>query len=172
MNKLKHGLIALMVLALSSLVYAEPSSPKIGVLDMQEVWAKAPQVSESKIKLEKEFQSRNNDLMNKQKAIQAKHEAFHRDREVLGDSERLKREREISNLQHDFQRLSEETQTDYRIRQEEEMKAFQDVLLSAVESIGKKGKYDLILPNQTTLFNANSVNVTEQVIEKLKQQNA
>src|SRR5438067_215544 len=63
---------------------------KIGVLDWQQLLAKAPQAEEAGKRLEKEFQTPKDNLMKKQKDFQAKQEKLGRDKDVMSEAERKK----------------------------------------------------------------------------------
>lgn len=96
-------------------------STKIGVLDVKILLQKAPQAQTSGKKLENEFQKRKDTIVAKQKTLKTKHQKFSRNREILGEAERVKQERELTRLQQDLQRLDQEFRTDFTTRQHEEM---------------------------------------------------
>jgi Skp family chaperone for outer membrane proteins len=141
---------------------------KIGVLDWQLLVAKSPQAEQAGKRLEKEFKERKDTFLEKQKQLETKHEKFQRDKDIMADAERVKAERELTKLQQDLRNLQEENQTDYAARHREEMDKFLSAVKTVVDEYGKKEQFDLILPQDTTLFTAERLDITTAILDKLK----
>lgn len=143
------------------------SNLKIGVLDWQQLLAKAPQAEDAGKRLEKEFQARKDKLINLQKSFQTKQEKLARDRDVMSESERGKSEKELTKLQQDLRHMDEELRSDYTTRHREEMDDFINIVREVVGKLAAEEKYDLVLPQEATLFMADRIDVTEKVLQKL-----
>ncbi|MEY3183009.1 MAG: hypothetical protein RLZ35_994 [Pseudomonadota bacterium] len=141
---------------------------KIGVLDWQLLVAKSPQAEQAGKRLEKEFKERKEVFLEKQKQLEKKHEQFQRNKDIMAEAERVKAERELTKLQQDLRNLQEENQADYTARHREEMEKFLSTVKSIVDAYGKEEQFDLILPQDTTLFSADRIDVTNTILEKLK----
>jgi Skp family chaperone for outer membrane proteins len=141
---------------------------KIGVLDWQLLVAKSPQAEQAGKRLEKEFKERKDSFLEKQKQLETKHEKFQRDKDIMAEAERVKAERELTKLQQDLRNLQEENQADYAARHREEMDKFLNAVKNIVDEYGKKEQFDLILPQDTTLFTADRMDITTAILEKLK----
>lgn len=147
---------------------SDPSSPtKIGVLDWQQLLAKAPQAEAAGKRLENEFQSRKDKLVKKQEEFQSKQTKLQRDRDVMSESERNKTEKELAKIQQDLRHMDEELRSDYTARHREEMDEFIKIVREVVDKLAAEEKYDLVLPQEATLFMADRIDVTEQVLQKL-----
>lgn len=144
-----------------------PSPLKVGVLDWQQLLTKAPQAEEAGKRLEKEFQGRKDKLVSKQKDFQTKQEKLQRDRDVMSEAERTKSEKELTKLQQDLRHLDEELRSDYTTRHREEMDEFINLVRDVVSKVAAEEKYDLVLPQEATLFMAERIDVTEKVLQKL-----
>lgn len=140
---------------------------KIGVLDWQQLLTKAPQAEEAGKRLEKEFQARKDKLINKQKDFQAKQEKIQRDRDTMSDAERSKSEKELTKLQQDLRHMDEELRSDYTARHREEMDDFIKIVREVVDKLAAEEKYDLVLPQEATLFMNERIDVTEKVLQRL-----
>lgn len=143
------------------------SHAKIGVLDWQQLLTKAPQAEEAGKRLEKEFQARKDKLINKQKDFQAKQEKIQRDRDTMSDAERSKSEKELTKLQQDLRHMDEELRSDYTARHREEMDDFIKIVREVVDKLAAEEKYDLVLPQEATLFMNERIDVTEKVLQRL-----
>lgn len=178
MRKLAFLTTLILVAAVPSMAIAEkdkkeatPSTAKalkIGVLDWQLLVAKSPQAEQAGKRLEKEFKERKDTFLEKQKQLEAKHEKFQRDKDIMADAERVKAEREITKLQQDLRNLQEENQADYAARHREEMDKFLNTVKNVVDDYAKKEQFDLILPQDTTLFTAERIDITAAILDKLK----
>ncbi len=146
-----------------------PSLPtKIGVLDWQQLLSKAPQAEEAGKRLEQEFKTPKDNLLKKQKDFQAKQEKLGRDKDVMSEAERKKLENELTKMQQDLRRQDEELRSDYTARHQEEMGDFLKVVREVVDTLAKEKKFDLVLPQDATIYMAERVNVTDDVLESLR----
>jgi outer membrane protein len=144
-----------------------PNLTKIGVLDWQQLLTKAPQAEEAGKRLEKEFQARKDKLMDMQKKFQSEQEKLARDRATMSDNERGKSEKNITKLQQDLRHLDEELRSDYTARHREEMDEFIKIVREVVDKLAAEEKYDLVLPQEATLFMNERIDVTEKVLQRL-----
>lgn len=147
---------------------ADLSSTKIGVLDWQILLTKAPQAEAAAKRLEKEFQAPKDKLVNKQKEFQAKREKMQRDVDVMSVAERGKKEKELAKTEQDLRRMDEELRSDYTTRHREEMDNFIKAVKEVVDKVAEEEKYDLVLPQEATLYVADRIDVTETVLERLE----
>jgi outer membrane protein len=143
------------------------STTKIGVLDWQQLFTKAPQAEEAGKRLEKAFASRKEDLTKKHKDSQAKQEKLQRDRDTMSEAERTKSEKELAKLLSEVRHLDEELRSDYTEEHRKEMDAFVGLVRELVAKIAAEEKYDLVLPQDATLFMSERSDVTEKVLERL-----
>lgn len=140
---------------------------KIGVLDWQLLSSKAPQAQEASKRLEKEFQDRKDKFIGKQKEFQSSQEKLQKDKDVMSEAERSKLEKNLAKMQQDLRHMDEELRSDYTARYREEMDNFISVVREVVDKLAQEEKYDLVLPQETTLFMADRIDVTEKVLQRL-----
>lgn len=147
---------------------APPASIKIGVLDWQLLSSKAPQAQEASKRLEKEFQGRKDTFISKQKEFQSSQEKLQKDKDVMSEAERGKLEKNLTKMQQDLRHMDEELRSDYTARYREEMDNFINVVREVVDKLAQEEKYDLVIPQETTLFMADRIDMTEKVLDRLK----
>ncbi len=168
-----RSLLLMLCLGLSStsVLATNTDSPlKVGILDWQLLLSKAPQAEEAGKRLEREFQEPKDKLVNKQKEFQTKRDKLQRDKDVMSAAQRTKSEKDLAKMEQDLRRLDEELRSDYTNRHREEMDSFIQVVRDIVEKISHDEKYDLVLPQEATLYISNRVDVTDKVLQRLEKE--
>lgn len=167
MKKLRNIFLFTLLMAFASpAVWAEI---KIGFVEMTLLMEKAPQAKRATEKIETEFEPRHKELGVVEKRIKGLEEKLARDGAVMSEEERAKQEREIRNNRRELQRMSEEFQEDFTIRRNEELGKLQRTLFETIQVFGKEEKYDVILYESGTVFFSKSIDITDKVLERLKQ---
>lgn len=155
----------------SSVAFANTSeitpSNKIGVLDWEVILTESPQAKEAKSRLDKEFQARKDKLYSTQKEYQTKQEKLQKDRDILSEAERVKLDKELGKMQQELRHMDEELRSDYTLSHRDEMDKFVKIVREVVEKLAQEEKYDLVIPQEATLYMANRIDVTEKVLQRL-----
>jgi len=150
----------------STLAIAADTS--IGVLDWQQLLTKAPQAEEAGKRLEKEFQGPKDKLVDKQKEFQTKRDKLSRDKDVMSVAERGKKEKDLAKMEQDLRRMDEELRSDYTNRHREEMDDFIKIVRDVVDKLAQEEKYDLVIPQEATLYVAERIDITDKVLSRLE----
>lgn len=164
MGILKKGTIALGLALISLNAYAL----KVGIIDPQELINKSPQAKASEERIVKEFRPREKKVIEKREELESKIQAYQRDKEILSVKERIKREREITNIRTEFQRMASELQVDIKVKRDEELSAFDREFKNVVNQVAKDDKFDLIFPAQALIYSGDKVDITDKVLDVLK----
>lgn len=157
-------------IALFTLLAAGPASAadyKIGVVNAPRVLENAPQAEAARKKLEKEFATRDRDLVASQKALKELEDRLTKDGAIMSETERSRVERDIINKRRELKRDTEEFQEDVNFRRNEEMGKIQQKIADAIIALAKEQKFDMIL-GTGVVYASEKVDVTDAVIEKLK----
>lgn len=157
----------LLVLGTTGLHASENAVTKIGVVDWQTLFSKAPQAEAAAKRLESEFLPIKEKAIAKQKELQTKTEKLQRDREVMSESERSKSEKEIVKIQQDLRHMDEEWRQDYGTRQREEMDDFVNLVREVVNKFAAEEKYDLVMSQEGAVFMAERIDVTDKILQRL-----
>lgn len=165
-------LLPFLLIALSSSVaFANPTeiapANKIGILDWEKLLTESPQAKEAKTRLDKDFQGRKDKLYSTQKDYQSKQERLQRDREILSEAEKMKLDKELNKIQQELRHMDEEFRSDYTASHREEMDKFVAIVREVVEKLAKEEKYDLVIPQEATLYMDNRIDVTDKVLQRL-----
>jgi outer membrane protein len=160
---------ALLVVALlSSSPALAQTATKIGYVDLKRVLDEAPQMVESRQKLEREFASRDGAIKAAEARLAALRQRYDRDGAILSkdDAEALKREIEATERAN--RRMIDEARSDLAARQQAERdrnwQKMQDVIVDYARSQG----YDLV-DASPPLYVSPRIDITDAVLTRLKQ---
>ncbi len=140
---------------------------KIGVVNAPKVLEMSPQADAARKKLEKEFATRDRDLVAAQKALKEAEDRFTKDGAIMSEAERARLERDIVAKRRDLKRETTEFQEDVNFRRNEEMGQIQQTIAEAIISLAKDKGYDMVL-GTGVVYASQKVDVTDAVIELLK----
>ena len=97
--------------------------------------------------------------------LKALGERLERDASVMSDADRLRRQREFSDLEKDFQRRQREFREDLNQRRNEELAQVIDKANRAIKQIAEQENYDIIL--QEAVFASPRIDITDKVLRAL-----
>ncbi len=166
-NKACVALLALCVLAVSSVSAQTAAGLKIGVVNVGVLLQESPQAQAARAALEDEFAPRRREFMSMQTAYEQKAAQLQKDIEVMGAEERENAQRDLRNDQRELLRAQNEFREDLDIRNNEALGAVQQDVFTVIAEFGRSGQYDLILADGI-VFASEQVDVTAQVLELLK----
>ena len=84
---------------------------------------------------------------------------------MLAEADRVRRQREIAEMDRDFQRRQREFREDLNQRRNEELSAVLDKANRAIKEIAEREKFDLIL--QEAVYVSPRLDITDQVVKQL-----
>ncbi len=140
---------------------------KIGVVQAVRVLEAAPQAEMAKKKLESEFAGRDKQIANEQKTLKTLEDRLGKDAAIMSETERTRLERDILNKRRDLKRSSDEFREDVNFRRNEEFGKIQRQILESIQAIANEQKYDLVL-GEGVIYSSKAVDITDQVIERMK----
>jgi len=167
LNHLFRTVVLAFCLSLASTV-AMAEDIKVGVLDWQQLLTKSPQAEAAGKRLEKKFEGPKDKLVNKQKEYNNKREQWQRDKDTMAMAQRNQREKEIAKMEQDLHRMDEELRSDYATAHREEMDAFIQLVKGLLDKFAQEEKFDLILPQEATLFVAERIDITSKILALLE----
>lgn len=138
---------------------------KVGVVDTERVLRESAPAVKAEHKIEKEFSGR--DLEIKKLAKQAKdlQSLLEKDGGSLSDADHRNKERELTAMNVNLQRLQREFREDLNLRKNEELAVVLEQANKAIQSIAETEKYDLVL--QEAVYRNPKIDITDKVIKYL-----
>ncbi len=138
---------------------------KIGFVNTERILRDAGPAKAAQQKLEQEFSKRDKELQDMGARLKALGERLERDSAVMSDADRLRRQREFSDLEKDFQRRQREFREDLNQRRNEELAQVIDKANRVIKQIAEQEKYDIIL--QEAVFASPRIDITDKVLRAL-----
>ena len=170
MSFVKQQLVKATLGAALVCVFALPAAAqelKIGVVSLQVIVERAPQTKAVMDALREEFAPREREILAKQKEIEDLQAKVQKDLAVMGETERRNAEKNLRDLQRDFQRMRTEYQEDSNLRRNEEFGVLQRSILKEVQDYAEQQGYDLIV-GDGVLYVRSTVNITEEVLRAVE----
>lgn len=126
------------------LPHVQAADFKVGFVNTDRVLRESNHAARAQAKLEQEFSSREKSLAAMGQDLLAQSKAFDRDAPTLAESDRVKRQRDLVQLDQDFQRKRREFQEDLAARKNEELQKVLARANAVIKELAKKGNYDVI----------------------------
>jgi outer membrane protein len=154
---------AVALIAAASLVSAQDL--KIGVVNPERLLRESTPARAALQKLETEFSKRQKDVEESGVRLKAMAERFEKDSPVMTEADRTRRQRELAELDREFQRKQREFREDLNQRRNEEMQGLVERSNRIIRQIAEQEKFDLIV-QEAVYFNPR-IDITERVLRAL-----
>lgn len=158
-------LIAAIAASACLLADASAQEARIGFVSQERIMRDAAPAKAASAKIEQEFSRRDRELQDLGNRLKAMSDKLDKDAAVLSDSDRGRRQRELSDLDKEFQRKRREFQEDLNQRRNEELAAILERANRAIRQIAEAEKLDIVL--QEAVYVAPRIDITDKVIKAL-----
>ncbi len=138
---------------------------KIGVVSTERIFREAAPYKAAQVKIEQEFSKRQKELQDLANRLKAMADKLDKDAAVLSDNDRTKRQRELAEVDKDFQRTQREFKEDLNQRRNEEMANVIDRTNKVIKQIAEAEKYDIVL--QEAVYISPRIDITDKVLKAL-----
>ena len=153
------------VLALSTWVSAQAQEFRIGFISTDRIFREANTAKAAQTKLEQEFSRREKELMDLGNTLKTNSEKLEREAPTLSETQRVARQRQLSEQDREFQRKRREFQEDLNARKNEEFQLVLERANRVVRQVAESEKYDLVL--QEAVYINPKHDFTEKVIKAI-----
>ena len=140
---------------------------KIGVVNAVKILEGAPQAEAARKQLEKEFATRDRELVARQKQIKELEDRLSRDGATMSETDVRQLERDIVSKRRDLKRDQDEFREDVNLRRNEEFGKIQKEIVQSIQDVAKQQGFDLIL-GEGVIYANDKVDVTGAVLERLR----
>jgi len=148
----------------ASAVHAQESS-KIAFVSTERIFREAVPAKAAQSKLEAEFAKRDRELQDMAARLKTQSEKLDKDGAVLSDSDRAKRQRDLSDLDKEFQRKQREFREDLNQRRNEELAVVLERTNKVIRQIAEAEKYDIVF--QEAVYASKRIDITDKVLKEL-----
>lgn len=147
---------------------AQAQELKIGYVNSDKVLRDALPARAAYTKIEAEFGKRDKELTELGTRLKSAADKLDKEGPTLGESERVRRQRELVDQDRELQRKRREYQEDLNQRRNEELASLVDRANKIIKQIADQDKYDLIV--QEVIFASPRIDITKKVIDALNAQ--
>jgi outer membrane protein len=167
MKSLARAVLPVVVAASAVLAYGPAAAEdfRIGFVNTDRIFREANTARAAQAKLEQEFSKREKELNDLGNSLKAGSDKFEREAPTLSESVRQQRQRQLVDLDRDFQRKRREFQEDLNSRKNEELQQVLDRANRVVKQVAEQEKYDVIL--QEAVYVNPKHDITDKVIRAL-----
>lgn len=163
-NALRSTTFAAFCMAsLAPLAHAQES--KIGFVNTERIFREAAPAKTAQVKIDQEFSRREKELQDVSARLKTMSEKLDKDTTVLAESDRLKRQRELSDLDKDFQRKQREFREDLNQRKNEELATVLERTTRVIKQIAEAEKFDIVF--QEAVYASPRIDITDKVLKAL-----
>jgi outer membrane protein len=138
---------------------------KIGFVNTTRIENESPQFVRAIEALKKEFQPREQQILELQKQIAAEQARFEKERDKLPPAEQQSRRNAIANMMRKSDQLAIALAEDVDRRKIERSSKLYEEATAIIKSIAEAGKFDLIL--QQVTYARPGIDITDQVLKEM-----
>ncbi len=138
---------------------------KVGVVDTERVLRESVPAMNAEKKIEKEFSGRDEEIKKLIRQAKDLQTLLEKEGAAMSDTEHRNKERELTAINVDLQRMQREFREDLNLRKNEELAVVLELANKAIQTIADAEKFDLIL--QEAVYRNPKIDITDKVIKQL-----
>jgi outer membrane protein len=159
------------VITLITSVFAAPvfADIKIGFVNSIKIMEKAPQVEAATRRLEREFDSKKNKIVNFAKEVKAMEDRWNKNADIMDTEDARELGRKVREKQRELQALRDDFNYDYNFRRSEELDKLQKLVVKVIQKIAEDNDYDLVL-SEGVVWASKKIDITDTVLDRLRKE--
>ena len=139
---------------------------KIGVVDIQKILLTSAAGKSAKAEISKKARGMESTLNEKKVEIDKLQETLERESLVMSKEKREEKEREIRIKVNDIKVMKSKFEKDLKILENRVVQQIQKEFEALAQEIGRQQGYLLIITNQTVIYAPNTIDITDELIQK------
>lgn len=166
MKSLKRMLIgAALSMAVVMPTMSQAQAAKIGFVNTERILRDSKFAVESQKRLERDFAKRQKELEDLAAKVKAEAVKLDKDAITLPEAEKVKRQRDLAEMDRDFQRKRREFEEDLAQRKNQVVGELVERANRVIRQIAEKENYDIIF--QEAVYANKRIDITDQVLTSL-----
>jgi outer membrane protein len=162
-NWVASAVVAFSCGLLSAAAFAQEM--RIGFVNQERILRDSTIAKVAEKKIEAEFAKRSKELQDTEARMRSLRERLDREAPTTSETERLRRQRELAELDKEYTRKAREVQEDFNQRRNEEYAQIIERARKAVQQVAEQDKIDLIVTD--AVYFSPRIDVTEKVLRVL-----
>ena len=156
------------VLLLTLLSLGAQAAGKSGFFNAKILLEQSPQAIAATEALKAEFGEREQSLRKLAQGIQQMEKTYQTDSAIMSEEQKRKAEENIIQNKRRFQFEQQSLKEDFQTKQRELLGEVQEAIRVVIQAYGTENGYDFIFTDSSIAFGSDAVNITPQILEKLK----
>ncbi|WOD19669.1 OmpH family outer membrane protein [Paraburkholderia kirstenboschensis] len=144
---------------------AHAQEARIAAVNSDRILRESAAAKAAQVKLEGEFAKRDKDLADMAQKLKSMSDSLDKSGVSMSSADRAQKQRDLSQLDTDFQRKQREFREDLNQRRNEELAAVLDRANKVIKQIAEAQHYDLIV--QEAVYVSPRIDITDQVLKAL-----
>jgi len=157
--------MAILAALLLPLANVQAQESKVGFVSTERIFREAAPAKAAQAKIEQEFSRREKELQEMAGRLKSMSDKLDKDAAVLSEPDRIKRQRDLADLDKDFQRKQREFREDLNQRRNEELAIVLERTNKVIKQIAEAEKYDIVF--QEAVYASPRIDITEKVLKAL-----
>jgi outer membrane protein len=163
MKKILIALVAVFALSIAAITPAMADT-KIGVINLQELLPKLPEMKQISDSLKKTFGDREKQMVQAQSDFKKDADDYQRNSAVMSQKDKQAAEQKLAQGEQNLRQLQTSFQHDYVDAQNKGINQLMTDLKAVVQKVAVNGKYNLILISASVAYSDPSLDVTNDVL--------
>jgi outer membrane protein len=163
--KIAAGLIVVAFVLSIFLSMEALAAEKIVYVDLAKVFDEYEKTKDYDVKLESEQQGRQGEIDKMVEEIKAMQDKL----DLLSEKEKETKQGQIDKKTRELQEFQRNAEIDLREERNEKLKEVLEDIQDVVEELAKKNKYDYILNDRVLLYGNDTLDISAEVLKKLKE---
>jgi outer membrane protein len=147
------------------LTNVQAQEAKIGFVSTERIFREASPAKAAQVKIEQEFSKREKELQDMAARLKGMSDKLDKEAAVLSESDRIRRQRDLSDLDKEFQRKQREFREDLNQRRNEELATVLERTNKVIKQIAEAEKYDIVF--QEAVYISPRIDITDKVLKAL-----
>ncbi|MDP2143835.1 MAG: OmpH family outer membrane protein [Gallionella sp.] len=144
---------------------AQAADFRVGVVDTERVLRESAPALKAEKRIEKEFSGRDQEIKKLMKQAKDLQTQLEKEAGTMSDADHRNKERELTAMNVNLQRMQREFREDLNLRKNEELAIVLEQANKAIQAIAESERYDLIL--QEAVYRNPRIDITDKVIKHL-----
>lgn len=140
----------------------------VGIVDMRQILQSSTQIKSINKDLNKQFASRKESILKMGRDLQKEIKQYRKNKSILSKKKLTALQHKIGKQESELRAAQLKFQQDLFVAQNKQMKSFMKKLHRVARDVAKDKKLDLVLTKNTVLYSSSSVDITSDVLKKLK----
>jgi len=137
------------VLMVTVVSFAQQGALKIGYVNSEKIISELPEAKDSQQKLEGLVKGWQDEIEKRAKALQEKYEEYQRQSNMLNETAKQARQKELIDEEQKLNQYRTEKQQELAMQREKIMKPIQDKVFKAIEKVAKDKKLSFVFDKAT-----------------------